>query len=378
MITCVSIHAPARRATPDRGSLIRSVLVSIHAPARRATRHSIQDCRRSRCFNPRPRAGGDAQASAADSQVTCFNPRPRAGGDVQCPTMLHVHNVSIHAPARGATHRALDERSDRRVSIHAPARGATMRLHGIAAIIECFNPRPRARGDAGNLPANRSRECVSIHAPARGATDARAIDLIAIDVSIHAPARGATTMRSAQRSQSAQFQSTPPRGGRQHRVPIVIRQMFQSTPPRGGRRAAIADAGRSNAVSIHAPARGATVSVTSLRHAVSSFNPRPRAGATTSSAMLVDGARMFQSTPPRGGRPTASLALSKSGIGFNPRPRAGGDARIKSRAASISDVSIHAPARGATCDAAWLMSVDWFQSTPPRGGRLRSTASCAA
>ena len=35
----------------------------------------------------------------------------------------------------------------------------------------------------------------------------------------------------------------------------------------------------------------------------------------------------------------------------------------------VVDVSIHAPARGATRPGLWHRSASWFQSTPPRGGR---------
>ena len=56
--------------------------------------------------------------------------------------------VSIHAPARGATIDGNEIRWDgQKVSIHAPARGAT----GVQAHAEPkaagFNPRPCARGD---------------------------------------------------------------------------------------------------------------------------------------------------------------------------------------------------------------------------------------
>jgi len=36
-------------------------------------------------------------------QWPCFNPRPRAGGDGYLRQHLFAVNVSIHAPARGAT-----------------------------------------------------------------------------------------------------------------------------------------------------------------------------------------------------------------------------------------------------------------------------------
>ena len=77
-----------------------------------------------------------------------FNPRPRTGGDFFCSANISVHpQVSIHAPARGATlcFRFMPNRSD--VSIHAPARGATRFHLGRQKLYRCFNPRPRTGGD---------------------------------------------------------------------------------------------------------------------------------------------------------------------------------------------------------------------------------------
>ena len=34
------------------------------------------------CFNPRPRAGGDAWEDITMNDAKGFNPRPRAGGDI--------------------------------------------------------------------------------------------------------------------------------------------------------------------------------------------------------------------------------------------------------------------------------------------------------
>ena len=56
-------------------------------------------------------------------------------------------DISIHAPARGATPAETPVQTRRNISIHAPARGATKALD---ALLEM--------------------ETISIHAPARGAT----------------------------------------------------------------------------------------------------------------------------------------------------------------------------------------------------------------
>ncbi len=75
------------------------------------------------------------------------------------------------------------------------------------------------------------------------------------------------------------------------------------------------------------------------------FNPRPRVGGDDR-GLSHEQAVMFQSTPPRGGRP-ATTSMKPATMCFNPRPRVGGD---QSRPDDLKPVlvSIHAPAWGAT------------------------------
>ena len=77
-------------------------------------------------FNPRPREGGDARTGPASGPPGDFNPRPREGGDEEAEAELRrEQDISIHAPARGATDYCIVHSLPRRISIHAPARGAT-------------------------------------------------------------------------------------------------------------------------------------------------------------------------------------------------------------------------------------------------------------
>ncbi len=76
-----------------------------------------------------------------------FNPRAREGRDGNWQVFWRVLQVSIHAPARGATDGAANCHFGSSVSIHAPARGATASQNDFDAAFD-----------------------VSIHAPARGAT----------------------------------------------------------------------------------------------------------------------------------------------------------------------------------------------------------------
>ena len=56
-----------------------------------------------------------------------FNPRSREGSDYNSRYCYCVANISIHAPAKGATVPHLSEHYRIAISIHAPAKGATMR-----------------------------------------------------------------------------------------------------------------------------------------------------------------------------------------------------------------------------------------------------------
>ena len=123
---------------------------------------------------------------------------------------------------------------------------------------------------------------------------------------------------------NSEFQSTPPHGGR-HSVagncPLI--KLFQSTPPHGGRRGSLYPVITFTTVSIHAPARGATVKVLTGRLKKQVSIHAPARGATQS-----------------------DFGINRQTC-FNPRPRTGGD--LCPRFCSLQNsVSIHAPARGAT------------------------------
>ena len=100
------------------------------------------------------------------------------------------NNVSIHAPAWGATHNHRGTSILAKVSIHAPAWGAT-----------------------NEFDFEQPLQDVSIHAPAWGATRFDLVNLKSFYVSIHAPAWGATSII----------------------LGICIFRMFQSTHPHGVR-----------------------------------------------------------------------------------------------------------------------------------------------
>ena len=121
----VSIHAPAKGATMINGSMHQLHWVSIHAPAKGATmgynvRYVQQlfqstlprrerpvtgtDCICFTCFNPRSREGSDVKRRKNQIIIILsFNPRSREGSDECMYVDYDYYDVSIHAPAKGAT-----------------------------------------------------------------------------------------------------------------------------------------------------------------------------------------------------------------------------------------------------------------------------------
>ena len=168
-------------------------------------------------------------------------------------------------------------------------------------------------------------------------------------VSIHAPAGGATEKLKVFAGVVDEFQSTRPRGAR-HTLAYSVWMwfvLFQSTRPRGARQP----------------------SIQSSRCASESFNPRARGGRDIEKLVGEKVVNMFQSTRPRGARRGAWKSRTCEG-----------------------DVSIHAPAGGATAAGVMVaediagfnprarggrdyfnrcMLTGWeaFQSTRPRGAR---------
>ena len=142
-------------------------------PPHEGRHHPPIRCVRSWCFNPRPHAGGDSSSSITGVASVSFQSTPPRGG-------RHVTKIVRIITAE--------------VSIHAPARGATQVWCRLLQWHKRFNPRPRAGGDnQGSVTLDIAT--VSIHAPARGATFYWGGLYVYVGVSIHAPARGATVCK---------------------------------------------------------------------------------------------------------------------------------------------------------------------------------------
>ena len=257
------------------------------------------------------------------------------------------------------------------VSTHAPARGATVSCCNVQRLTVAFQPtRPRGArrsgpGRTGPTPAFQ---------PTRP--------------------RGARRPKTSSPPTAKGFQPTRPRGARPCRSPISASttwsfnpraregrdaeprpsisttSAFQPTRPRGARRLTGSSTGLPDAVSTHAPARGATRSSMLTPARISRFNPRAREGRDAVEYRSPLSRTKFQPTRPRGARPRdarrhqvphrvsthapargatfASFDREMHFWSFNPRAREGRRPVILVWAQADRTVSTHAPARGAT------------------------------
>ena len=165
----ISIHAPAKGATLIRLPMqmwqrFQSTLprrerlyafnphdgcynISIHAPAKGATGFcSLQkDPKKFQSTLPRRERLGSAYIHGNIPKFQSTLPRRERQSVLN--VLVKSENISIHAPAKGATRSVCFCAFHIAISIHAPAKGATQNAH-------------RSRRDL----------FISIHAPAKGAT----------------------------------------------------------------------------------------------------------------------------------------------------------------------------------------------------------------
>ena len=233
----VSIHAPARGATRRRVEIFYPQLVSIHAPARGATASTKRNWQGWKRFNSRAREGRDMRALKDAPRDMLFQfTRPRGARLAEIKDAMGGFEFQFTRP-RGARRRRVDHRGrDADVSIHAPARGATA-CHGQGRIVVLFQF-TRPRGARLLITENIHHQRFCFNSRAREGRD---------------PRGGISACRCCQ------FQFTRPRGarrasprrlccpctgfnsrareGRDKRKTWTIpsRRMFQFTRPRGAR-----------------------------------------------------------------------------------------------------------------------------------------------
>ena len=210
------------------------------------------------------------------------------------------------------------------ISIHAPAKGATQYGGSPSACDSHFNPRSREGSDEYSLRFSAVSSLISIHAPAKGAT---------------------LRVTHATHSQRI-FQPTLPRRERPRCVLCISGRVWHFNPrSREGSDIPPRHRERRFHISIHAPAKGATPSPTSITYTKTISIHAPAKGATISQ-LVSKVEELISIHAPAKGATSIAFAL-----------------------AIWDSISIHAPAKGAT-DHIEPHNGDWeFQSTLPRRER---------
>ena len=105
--------------------------------------------RSTRCQSTRPRGARPRSCSVSAAPLQFQSTRPRGARPYRPFPVQFMPQVSIHAPARGATLVCGHAKRTELVSIHAPARGATVLFFNGLGVISGFNPRAREGRDPG-------------------------------------------------------------------------------------------------------------------------------------------------------------------------------------------------------------------------------------
>ena len=166
---------------------------------------------------------------------------------------------------------------------------------------------------------------ISIHAPAKGATALLGCNPQSVRISIHAPAKGATQIWTQQRHRTVYFNPRSREGSDPVRCLRFLMLHYFNPRSREG-----SDTGRRR---LPRPDRH--------------FNPRSREGSDANRDYYTTKLDAFQSTLPRRERRTLTAPLIPN-VDFNPRSREGSDVSPCCLLSNKKEISIHAPAKGAT------------------------------
>ena len=149
-----------------------------------------------------------------------------------------------------------------------------------------------------------------------------------VSISIHAPARGATLVDWFYSGGEWNFNPRSRKGSDMMPMNIWMNSMNFNPRSRKGSDVFPTLLPKYYLISIHAPARGATNIAEAMTKELENFNPRSRKGSDHDYVPNAVQADRFQSTLPQGERPMANIMNGK-----------------------LFEISIHAPARGATATA---------------------------
>ena len=307
-------------------------------------------------------------------------------------------NISIHAPPRGATglhcvcvgysifqFTPLREgRQSRRLAYPTwiyfnsrPSARGDLSCKFSKVLARNFNSRPSARGDFPLHSFTVDLLYFNSRPSARGDVPGNSACASALDFNSRPSARGDGGFGQGDAIEAISIHA-PPRGATANVQPLLLGDKFQFTPLREGRLIPKEKWQFGRDFNSRPSARGdgafqATTGCTPY------FNSRPSARGDVKTRFDCADSWTFQFTPLREGRRSSRHPHVASVFDFNSRPSARGDAGCITVVAVNSNFNSRPSARGDSCVFSILLFIFVkFQFTPLREGRqgVQRTASC--
>ena len=177
------------------------------------------------------------------------------------------------------------------------------------------------------------------------------------------------------------FQSTRPHEGRDTEIPRppAPSSRFNPRAPTRGATNPVARIHLGTLVSIHAPPRGARLSLLASLYTISWFqSTRPHEGRDSLPRRPCPPRYCFNPRAPTRGATRRGGAEFKKRWGFNPRAPTRGATSHRPRRVAQSHVSIHAPPRGARLSRAGCIRWCWRFNprAPTRGATTKAVVGC--
>ena len=324
----ISIPAPARGATANFFTPSSTVLFQF-PPLREGRRLFPYLCPQTYFyFNSRPCARGDRPRPARRSRRNDFNSRPCARGDIYRKSACALSRISIPAPARGATNSRIFPLPSPYVFQFPPLREGRRNPKEKQQKQAYFNSRPCARGDQRAIQIGPFVHKFQFPPLREGRRWEEYIKLPQEDFNSRPCARGDQAVRQT-RCERQPFQFPPLREGR------LLPHPYRQQP----------------------------------RH----FNSRPCARGDRKGPCCPHRRTYFNSRPCARGDTAALSRPETASSYFNSRPCARGDPHACAVGVFVIDISIPAPARGATQTFIDQFGGNIFQFPPLREGRPYSS-----
>ena len=259
-----------------------------------------------------------------------FNPRSRKGSDVGCVFCTRSKDIFQSTLPQGERLSLQGVAGYVTVDFNPRSRKGSDILSAFPTnvLLYNFNPRSRKGSDEEKNTGRLRLSGFQSTLPQGERRSVSGTDCRGNGISIHAPARGATAQRAIERVQKTHFNPRS-RKGSDNRAEILddYAKDFNPRSRKGSDKEDLSLTISSGAISIHAPARGATrVKNASFKHR-HNFNPRSRKGSDAAPNSGHERDYISIHAPARGATRASGKAVHPV-PDFNPRSRKGSDSWI--------------------------------------------------